>query len=308
MSVGFDPCEIFLLSRYASLEYFGEMRDAYAGCVHAAEEALEFAMRNLPRNYRSQPVNAQVDVVWGGLVIPNLQAVLGGLNSAYIAISHGDVVAIARASGVSGAFAAIARDYSSDWMRASYRGRYEMGCHKSWLMASNVYHTYFCTWTPGVLSWNYRADCRGPLEPPDSWPVYRPNPQVRVKTGDKIVVSGVYLPAEAGCAQFLIAGQEALGALPPDDPNDLRTTDERAIPTTWTLVEKIADSGGGIPGASDPWLAGIRERCVAGEACPRTGWWTTPAAPARRRFVAGTVMPELGGDWGTTVWQLDQPD
>lgn len=98
--------------------------------------------------------------------------------------------------------------------------------------------------------------------------------------------------------------------LPPYPKDDYRvlTYDERAIPTTWTLVEKIADSGGGIPGASDPWLAGIRERCIAGEACPRTGWWTTPAALARRRFVAGAVMPELGGDWGTTVWQLDQPD
>ncbi|MBZ8139484.1 hypothetical protein CLD22_06150 [Rubrivivax gelatinosus] len=96
--------------------------------------------------------------------------------------------------------------------------------------------------------------------------------------------------------------------MPVDDPNDQRSADERAIPTTWTLVEKIADSGGGIPGATDPWLAGIRERCIAGEPCPRTGWWTTPAAPVRRRFVAGTVMPELGGDWGTTVWQLDQPD
>lgn len=98
--------------------------------------------------------------------------------------------------------------------------------------------------------------------------------------------------------------------LPPYPKDDYRvlTYDERAIPTTWTLVEKIADSGGGIPGAADPWLAGIRERCIAGEPCPRTGWWTTPAAPARRRFVAGTVMPELGGDWGTTVWQLEQPD
>lgn len=44
-------------------------------------------------------------------------------------------------------------------------------------------------------------------------------------------------------------------------------------------------------------------RVAAGEACPRSGYWVSPAAPlARHRFEEGTVMPALGGDWGTTVW------
>lgn len=175
-------------------------------------------------------------------------------------------------------------------------------------MAMNIYQTYYCTWEPGFLTKDYDENSRGPLNPPNTWPLYRPSNSVRTESGQEVLISGVYLPAAVGCAQFLIRGQSARGAMPPDDPSDTRTAPERRVPTTWTLVEKIADSGGGIPGASDPWLAGIRERCVAGEACPRTGWWTTPAAPARRRFVAGDVMPELGGDWGTTVWQLDQPD
>ncbi|MCC9595408.1 MULTISPECIES: hypothetical protein [unclassified Rubrivivax] len=308
MTVSFDPSEPFLLQRYVSLSYFGLMRDHFADCVSAAESALDQILMSLPRDYRNRPVHAQPDIAWGAVVIPNMTSVLAGLNEAYIRVSHGQLGFLASAGGLSTVFVSIMRDYDTRWMPGLYLERFEQGRRESWRIASNIDRSCQCIWAPGDLSWDYNEEARGPLDAPPSWPVYRPNPQVRVKTGDKIVVSGVYLPAEAGCAQFLIAGQEALGALPPDDPNDLRTTDERAIPTTWTLVEKIADSGGGIPGASDPWLAGIRERCVAGEACPRTGWWTTPAAPARRRFVAGTVMPELGGDWGTTVWQLDQPD
>jgi len=48
-------------------------------------------------------------------------------------------------------------------------------------------------------------------------------------------------------------------------------------------------------------------RCEAGQPCPREGFWFTPAqAGSRRFFKAGEVMPEVGGDYGTTIWQWDQ--
>ncbi|KQP13824.1 hypothetical protein ASF43_17460 [Pseudorhodoferax sp. Leaf267] len=78
------------------------------------------------------------------------------------------------------------------------------------------------------------------------------------------------------------------------------------VVTTWTLVERIADSGGGNPGAQDALAAGVRLRAAAGERCPRTGWWITPAAAnARQRFDAGDVMPDLKSAWGATIWQWD---
>ena len=42
----------------------------------------------------------------------------------------------------------------------------------------------------------------------------------------------------------------------------------------------------------------------AGQACPETGFWFTPAkANSRRHFSAGEVMPDVGGDYGATIWQ-----
>ena len=49
-----------------------------------------------------------------------------------------------------------------------------------------------------------------------------------------------------------------------------------------------------------------RLRCEAGQPCPKTGFWFTPArAGSRQRFEAGQVMPEVGGDYGATIWQWD---
>lgn len=42
----------------------------------------------------------------------------------------------------------------------------------------------------------------------------------------------------------------------------------------------------------------------AGQPCPKTGWWFTPAkAGSRRYFKAGDTMPRMGGDYGETHWQ-----
>ncbi|MCA6215115.1 hypothetical protein KGA65_01050 [Ideonella sp. B7] len=47
-------------------------------------------------------------------------------------------------------------------------------------------------------------------------------------------------------------------------------------------------------------------RCEANHPCPKTGFWFTPArAGSRQRFEAGQVMPEVGGDYGATIWQWD---
>ena len=51
----------------------------------------------------------------------------------------------------------------------------------------------------------------------------------------------------------------------------------------------------------------LRLRCEANQHCPKTGFWFTPArAGSRQRFEAGQVMPEIGGDYGATIWQWDE--
>ncbi|MFV8577711.1 PoNe immunity protein domain-containing protein [Ralstonia pseudosolanacearum] len=47
-------------------------------------------------------------------------------------------------------------------------------------------------------------------------------------------------------------------------------------------------------------------RCDAGQPCPKSGYWMTPAKPgSRRHFQQGDVMPEVASDYGSTIWQWD---
>ena len=44
-------------------------------------------------------------------------------------------------------------------------------------------------------------------------------------------------------------------------------------------------------------------RCEAGQPCPASGLWFTPAKQdSRRKFAQGELMPDVQSDWGTTVW------
>jgi hypothetical protein len=48
-----------------------------------------------------------------------------------------------------------------------------------------------------------------------------------------------------------------------------------------------------------------RLRCEAGQPCPKTGFWATPAKQdSRREFKQGDTMPSMGGDYGVTIWEL----
>lgn len=79
-------------------------------------------------------------------------------------------------------------------------------------------------------------------------------------------------------------------------------------PCKWYFVEMLEgefeDPADEQPSSDRAGAAPLR--CEAGNACPREGWWFTPAREgSRRRFAQGEVMPEVGGDWGATIWQWD---
>lgn len=300
--------EIYLLERYSSLAYFGAMRDHFAAMVKAANDALAEFMQHLPSDYRSRHLSEQPDAVWGERVIPNMQWVLDGLNDGYIQLAHGNLNALGQAGNVETTFAAINRDYSWDWMPQPFLGIADHENGEAWEKAINVNLTALAQWRPGSLSSRYKERNRGPLNPPETWPQYRLNPQVRVKTDDKVPRSGIYLPdVDRSCAQLLIEGHEAWGATVMRFPDDPTSQAFDRVSTTWTLVQRIADEAGGIPG-EEPWRthAAQRLRCEAGQPCPHDGWWFTPAAQgSRRNFRQGEVMPSLGGDYGLTIWQWD---
>jgi hypothetical protein len=68
------------------------------------------------------------------------------------------------------------------------------------------------------------------------------------------------------------------------------------------LVALRAGLGGGIAPNG-----GIALRVMAGEKCTQAGFWFTPARVGSRRYLKiGDLMPEVGGDYGSTIWQWDQ--
>ena len=79
-------------------------------------------------------------------------------------------------------------------------------------------------------------------------------------------------------------------------------------PCKWYFVEVV---NGEFDEEHDPSATTqrelIRSRCEAGQPCPREGFWFTPAQTnSRHYFKSDEVMPELGGDYGATIWQWDQ--
>lgn len=308
MATPLIPQEIYLLERYSSAAYFERMRDAFAEMVKAAEDALADLLGHLPPDYRKRPLWQQYDVSWGDVVLPNFRSTLQTLNEAYIRLTHGEAWALGYAGNARTAFAGQTRDYPCDWIPEPHLTRFSDAQVQAWELASNIEFTSYAGWTVGDLSTRYHAPSRGPLDAPTEWPLYRLNPSVRVTTGgEHIKRSGIYLPdADDSCAAFLYEGYgDAPQATIGYDPKTMQNVS--MADTTWTLVERIADTGGGIPGADDPLKAGIRLRCEGGQPCPHEGWWFTPAkAGSRRRFAQGEVMPAFSTDYGATIWQWDE--
>lgn len=314
MATPLVPQEVFLLERYSSWEYFAEMRDAWSSMVRHAEKCLDAFVRDLPSDYRKRSLPYQPDIVWGERVLVNFQSTQNYLDSGFIELTHGDFTALGYAGDVLSDFAGFSRDYSSEWMdepnvaKVVPNGSDEFWgwLDKATEPASNINFTFFAQWNVGSLTNRYREGSRGPLNPPAEWPIYRLNPKIRTTTGKPVPRSGIYLPdCSDSVAAFMIEGKTTPPASVGYDPQTTQNMSQAA--TDWTLVERVAGSGGGIPGEPDQVKAGVRLRCEAGQPCPREGFWFTPARPnSRRHFSAGEQMPDVGGDYGVTIWQWDE--
>lgn len=100
-----------------------------------------------------------------------------------------------------------------------------------------------------------------------------------------------YWSWEAAAVTWLLGIDDTCYRSMPFYPADLADFG-KAFPSP---LAQAADAGGG---------EGLR--CEAGQPCPRTGWWLTPAqAGSRRHFSQGEVMPGLKTDYGSTIWQWD---
>ncbi|HEY4317382.1 MAG TPA: hypothetical protein VGN04_07255 [Herbaspirillum sp.] len=315
MATDINPQEIFLLERYTSLEYFGELRDTWEEMIRHLERCLNEFMRNLPLDYRNRPLPEQPDAVWGERVLPNFRSTFQSLCDGYIRLSHGDVGGLGAASGPMNDFKGQ-MDFWPGWMTKEDENIYRKFLNLAVRNAGNIQHTAGAHWNAGSLTVHYHP-VRGPLNPPANWPMYRLVPSVKVATGAHTPQSGIYLPdVDNSCAEFLSANYDkapkASVLIRIEDIIDPATNekyDERPVhekrPCIWTLVERISDtsSKSGMPSLLKP----TAHRVPAGQPCPETGYYFTPAQQdSRRKFVQGDIMPELHALYGATIWQWDQ--
>ena len=163
------PQEIYLLERYTTLEYFGEMRDAWDAMVTLAENCLAEYVRRLPPDYRSRPLPEQPDITWGEVVLPNFRSTWQAVFTSYIKLSHGDMNALRMAHGIGSDITGQQRDYSPCWMGDEQESKYYALMGEASTRARNISATVAATWKGGSLTTRYNAQARGPLNPPH-WP------------------------------------------------------------------------------------------------------------------------------------------
>ncbi|SLJ84314.1 hypothetical protein [Psychrobacter sp. DAB_AL43B] len=197
------PQEIYLLERYSSPAYFKEMRDAFANMLEAAEYALELFVNDLPFDYRTRPINRQPDIVWGERVLPNLRDTLDSLNVGYQELLKGDLAAIRYGGNVQSDFRAISTDYDIDWMPEQQQLDYEKWRREASLCAFNMKITSYFGWKIGSLTERYTTESRGPLNPPESWPIYRLSPKYSVELDEVVPVAGMYIPDRVDCSGII---------------------------------------------------------------------------------------------------------
>ncbi|SLJ84302.1 hypothetical protein [Psychrobacter sp. DAB_AL43B] len=231
--------------------------------------------------------------------MPNLRNTLDSLNVGYQELLKGDLAAIGYGGNVKSDFRAISMDYDIDWMPEQQQLDYYKWEREASLRAFNMKITSYFGWCLYGLIENYSIESRGPLNPPESRPIYSLNQQYSVKTDEIVPVAGIYVPNRADAsAQVLLDGMLANEANVGYDPDTTHAVGDAAV--TWMLVERIADSGGGssaIPESS---------RCEADKPCPQTGLWWSPASQELQHFQADDIMPDMTIEIWETIWYFNE--
>jgi hypothetical protein len=307
MATPLIPQEIYLLERFCSLEWYGQMRDAWEAMLLHAESMLERFMHQLPSRYRARHLSEQPDIVWGERVLPNFRYTMRFLNDGYIKRAHDDYSCY-MGFNLRGDIRGQTMDYPASWMEEVEPGaeaKYYELLYRAGDLAWPVDLTSDGIWSPGELTTDYDAVIKLPLDPPPTWPTYRLNRQVTVKSGDRVPQTGIYLPdVDHGFPTLLIKSDDALLGEANEASIDPPDGGSGYAPTLWTLVERASDTSNS---SITPSLAENRRlRVEGGQPCPQAGYWFTPAKPdSRRHFRENDLMPAFDADYGATIWQWD---
>jgi hypothetical protein len=304
-----DSQTIYLLERYASAHYFEELLNIWQAFVVHNEKCLDRFMNNLPPDLCSRPLSEQVDIVWGGTVIPNFRDTLQSLDHGYRLLAAGDYRGLRSANSPLNDLKGQS-DFWSAWMSSEEESRYSQLLGEATLLATNIATTDGAFWKPNSLAANYNPETRGALSVPDHLPFYRLDQSISVRTGDTISVPGVYVPdTPHSSAQFLTGRFSAPKAivLVESDHRGLRQITEK-VDCVWRKVVRSTHSS---DGNSMPDNTQAGDKLVAGLRCTRAGYYFSPAkVNSRREFGQGDLAPDLGSNYGQTIWQwgADQTD
>jgi hypothetical protein len=310
-----NPIECYVLETFSSVPYFASLRDTWALMIEHLELTLDKYMRHLPLDYRARKLSEQPDFVWGNHVIPNFKTTLQCLSDGLIRRTHGDLAALSEAHGVMMDFKGQT-EYSSEWMSRDDENRYGELINKCTRMASNMVATIEAWWKPGNLT---DPQVLGEtISIPSTLPRYSLDPTISTKTGMATPMTGIYAPAIGdGCIEFLVApavapkAQKITGTQVLIDNITKQPYGTQpvygAYETEWILVTRSAEQN--QLSSNEKRLPIVdANRVLAGQPCPATGYYFSPADPnSRQKFNENEIMPNLGEDYGITIWQLESP-
>ncbi|RKG30468.1 hypothetical protein D7V20_18995 [Acinetobacter rongchengensis] len=321
------PQEIYLIELFISYEYYYETVKLWEDLIQYAEGLLDKYNVNLVSDHRSQHLSHQADYVWGTIVLPNFKGTLHHLQSGLEDLKDGFLPILGRMSSICNDLVAQGRDYPCDWMDQVIKGASIIFKEKKDIIsvrANNIYvaSDYNMQWDYKDLLKNksYKRDVG--IIYPKVFPKYNLNQSITMQTGEPIMVTGIYHATEPYSAcKFLMKEKNNYSGMVGEwvtapkvkgfenNPNNFTTLDtienSRRVPTTWILVERVAEG-------NDVDLTPTQEKLSqkGGEPCPKTGYWTTPARPGTRRyFTQGEVLPTLpNADWGIVYWYFSSEE
>ena len=194
--------DIYVMEQILKPERIKMIRDIWKEMLDYLESLLDRFMNDLPPDYRNRRLPEQPDIIWGERVIPNFRSTMEWLNESYIQCINNDFscyIGFSLRASTNGQ-----REFSADWMdevEPKAAAKYLHLLFKAENLASTIEHTVQ-QWALGDLT-HYFAQIGShdssfkydPVTPPPlTYPVYRLNESVKMKTGEEIPQTGFYLP------------------------------------------------------------------------------------------------------------------
>ena len=309
MNYSINPKEAYLLEQFSSLTFFETMRNNHRLFLDSLEELFEIYMHNLPYNLRDLPLPEQADIQWGGTVLPNFRRTMDYIDQCYTKIKAGDFTYLDCVGDVNSDSKGY-KEFSPHWMDNLPYDKVKQ-CWKYRKLAEDyafiISNTYPNSWDKDFLDKEFpqlELFHNINITLPESYPIYHINYERKVKSKEKLIKTGIYICNDFDHKlKFLAASPEQdNGFAPRYAKQNMETGENMYYETTWTLVERIADTGGSAKTIQVENLKGF-----GGEVCPRSGHWWSPANQSEKRyFEQGEIFPKLKNSfWGKTIWYLE---